>query len=155
MGHIPYGYVIVNGKAVIQEDDAKKVRELFKAYLSGLSLTDSAKKAGINRYHGSISKMLTDKRYVFDPYYPVIIEKEWYEKVQIEKRNRAEKLGRIKERTDEKPTFLKQRFAMPMPKALYDDPFRQAEYAYSLIESEVLSDGKQECNSYSGKKTSW
>lgn len=155
MGHAPYGYEIINGKAVIREDEAKRVQELFMAYLSGLSLADSAKKAGINRYHGSISKMLTDKRYVLDPYYPVIIEREWFEKVKNEKRCRAEKLGKIKERTNEEPTFLKQRFAMPTPKALFDDPFRQAEYAYSLIESEVLSDGKEERNSYSGKKARW
>ncbi|MDD3870379.1 MAG: recombinase, partial [Candidatus Cloacimonetes bacterium] len=28
---------------------------------------------------------------------------------------------------------------------LYEDPFQQAEYAYSLIKSEVISDGNQEC----------
>lgn len=142
MGHTPYGYEIKNGLAVIKEGEAEQVQELFRGYLSGLSLSDAAKKAGINRFHGSISKMLSDKRYAFDPYYPVIIEKEQYERVQIEKRNRLEKLGRNKEKIDEKPTFIKQRFSMPTPKVRYDDPFRQAEYAYSLIESEVISDGK-------------
>jgi len=28
---------------------------------------------------------------------------------------------------------------------LYDDPFQQAEYAYSLIKSEVILDDNQEC----------
>ena len=32
---------------------------------------------------------------------------------------------------------------MPTPDELYDDPFKQAEYAYSLIESEVIHDGDE------------
>ena len=48
MGHTPYGYRIENGKAVIDEAAATQVRELYKNYLSGLSLTNAAKKAGLD-----------------------------------------------------------------------------------------------------------
>ena len=49
MGHTPYGYRIEEGKAVIDEAAAAQVRELYKNYLSGLSLTNAAKEAGENK----------------------------------------------------------------------------------------------------------
>lgn len=51
MGHTPLGYRIENGIAVIDEEAADKVRQLYKNYLSGLSLTNAAKEAGINALH--------------------------------------------------------------------------------------------------------
>ena len=46
MGHTPFGYRIENGKAVMDEAAASQIRELYKNYLSGLSLTNAAKEAG-------------------------------------------------------------------------------------------------------------
>ena len=51
MGHTPLGYRIENGTAVIDEEAAAKVRQLYKNYLGGLSLTNAAKEAGINALH--------------------------------------------------------------------------------------------------------
>lgn len=48
MGHTPYGYRIENGKAVIDEAAATQVRELYKNYLSGLSLTNAASSISVN-----------------------------------------------------------------------------------------------------------
>ncbi|SKB00874.1 hypothetical protein SAMN05443428_1513 [Caloramator quimbayensis] len=42
MSHIPFGYTIQNGKAVVNEKEAVQVKELFETYLSGLSLTEAA-----------------------------------------------------------------------------------------------------------------
>jgi len=66
MPHVPYGYTIQDGKAVIDQLQAEQLKKLFKAYLSGLSLKDAAKKAGIVRYHATIANMLTNKRYLGD-----------------------------------------------------------------------------------------
>ena len=44
MGHTPLGYRIENGTAVIDEEAAAKVRQLYKNYLGGLSLTSAAKR---------------------------------------------------------------------------------------------------------------
>jgi hypothetical protein len=44
MSHIPFGYTIQNGRAVVNEEEAVKIKKLFEAYLSGLSLTEAAKK---------------------------------------------------------------------------------------------------------------
>ena len=98
MRHIPYGYRIENGRAVIDEVQAVMVREFFQNYLSGMALMPAAEKAGLKLYHGSAGRMLRNKKYLGDDYYPVIIDK---------------------------------------------DPFEQAAYAYSLIESEVDMGGTE------------
>jgi len=145
MSHIPFGYTIQNGRAVINEEEAVKIEKLFEAYLSGLSLTDAAQKAGIKRYHTSVARMLADKRYVEDKFYPPIISRDTFEEVQLERRRREEALGRIYDHKGNEEKYLNFRFYASMPDKLYDDPFQQAEYAYSLIRSEVISDGNQEC----------
>lgn len=38
MAHIPYGYKIVDGKAVVDEKQANKIRLFFEGYISGLAL---------------------------------------------------------------------------------------------------------------------
>lgn len=137
MGHIPYGYRIENGKAVLEEIEAAKVNELFSGYLSGLSLTDAAKKAGIECYHATVSKMLQRTLYLGDDFYPAIIEKDTFKKVGVEKQRRAEMLGRIQKPKDIPKGDCATKFKAKPLDQKYDNPFRQAEYAYSLIESKV------------------
>ncbi|MGC8718384.1 MAG: recombinase family protein [Thermodesulforhabdaceae bacterium] len=141
MGHTPYGYIIQNGKAIIDEMKAVQVRDLYQAYLSGLSLRDAAKKAGINCYHATIAKMLTNKKYLGDEYYPPLIDEHIFEQAQAERLRRAQMLGRIREPKMKEDVSQSLNFTVPTPKQLYDDPFKQAEYVYSLIESEVTIDG--------------
>jgi hypothetical protein len=149
MSHIPFGYTIQNGRAVVNEKEALKIKELFEVYLSGLSLTEAAQKAGIKRYHTSIARMLSDKRYVKDKFYPPIISRNIFEKAQLERRRRAETLGRIFEHKGNEKKCMNFRFHASMPDNLYEDPFQQAEYAYSLIKSEVILDDNEECYSNS------
>jgi hypothetical protein len=149
MSHIPFGYTIQNGRAVVNEKEALKIKELFEVYLSGLSLSKAAQKAGIKRYHTSIARMLSDKRYVKDKFYPPIISRNIFEKAQLERRRRAETLGRIFEHKGNEKKCMNFRFHASMPDNLYEDPFQQAEYAYSLIKSEVILDDNEECYSNS------
>ena len=142
MGHTPYGYIIENGQAVIDEKAVVQIKDLFKAYLSGLSLTDASKKAGINRYHATIARMLTDKRYLGDNFYPQIISEDILILAEAEKLRRAQMLGRIRDLEVRKPVLSTLRFTSPKPERLHDDPFKQAEYAYSFIESEVITGGE-------------
>lgn len=58
MGHTPFGYRIENGKAVIDEAAAAQVRDLYKNYLSGLSLTNAAKEAGLGLLHSGAKRMM-------------------------------------------------------------------------------------------------
>ena len=58
MGHTPYGYRIEEGHAVIDEEQAERVKALYRGYLSGLALMPAAKQAGIETWHGSAKRLL-------------------------------------------------------------------------------------------------
>ncbi len=109
----------------------------INSYLSGLSLKNAAIKAGIDCYHATVSRMLQNKQYLGDEFYPPIIDEEIFEKARLEKQKRAEKLGRIWEPKDVPKTDYPVKFKAKPLVQKYDDPYKQAEYAYSLIESEV------------------
>lgn len=143
MGHTPYGYMIENGIAVIDEEKATNVRKLYQGYLQGLSLSVAAKEAGIETYHGTAGKMLRNKRYLGDDYYPAIIDKETFEKAEEERARRAKKLGRIFESKIIEKINVPTVFTVGEVALKYINPFKQAEYAYSLIESEVDLSGSQ------------
>jgi len=143
MGHTPYGYKIENGKAVIDKESSMKVKMLFRSYLSGASLSAAAKDAGIKAFHAGIGNILKNNRYVGDTFYPAIIDYETYSAVQEERLKRAEKLGRIREKTKESETSIPTVFHFKEGSQQFDDPFKQAEYAYSLIEMEVHENGSQ------------
>lgn len=140
---IPYGYRIENGMAVVDEEQAAVVRELFNGYISGLALMNAAEKVGLKLYHGSAGRMLRNRKYLGDGYYPPIIDKETFEQAEAVRISRAKALGRVRE-LEAKPTgTAPTRFTMSPAKKVYDDPFMQAAYAYSLIESEVETNGSQ------------
>lgn len=138
MGHTPLGYRIENGIAVIDEEAAAQVRQLYKNYLGGLSLTNAAKKAGINVLHAGSKRIMQNKHYLGDDFYPVIIDKETFIAAGREIKLRSAKLGRndkFKESPAKKAPIL---FRFGDIKEYYDNPIKQAEYLYSLIESEVI-----------------
>ncbi len=137
MGHTPLGYIIKNGVAVINKTEADNVRLLYKYYLSGLSLTAAAKEAGIETYHGTAKRILENRRYLGDDFYPAIIDENTYYKAQDELLKRATKLGRIDKAPKFKPIAIPTIFTLDIIKEHFDDPIKQAEYLYSLIESEV------------------
>jgi len=143
MSHTPYGYRIINGKAVVDEQAAKQIKTLFQSYLSGDSLATAAKKADIKAFHAGISRMLQNKRYLGDEYYPAIIDPDIFAAAEAERIRRAEKLGRIREPKAKKEIAYPTSFRISEGKEHFDDPFQQAEYAYSMIEMEVKEYGGQ------------
>lgn len=143
MSHIPYGYRIEDGKAVIDEQAAEQVRMLFKLYLSGDSMHTAAGKAGIKSFHAGIGRMLTNARYLGDGFYPAIIDADTFAAAEAERARRAEKLGRIQKPKEAEKAIFPTSFRMREGMEKFDDPFEQAEYTYSLIETEVKTDGSQ------------
>src|SRR5699024_805455 len=103
MAHTPFGYKIENGKVVINKEELKQLQHLFQAYLSGLSLANAAKEAGIKRNHGGITRMLTDERYLGTEIFPALISSEIFEKATVERYKRAKKLGRLNKKQEETP----------------------------------------------------
>lgn len=137
MSHVPYGYRIENGKAVIDEEKAAQVRKLYEGYLSGLAYVPAAEAAGLTLYHTGAKKMMQNKRYLGDDYYPAIIDNETFVAAEAERVKRQAKLGRVFDDKPAKVSKIAKGFKMPKVQMKYDDPFKQAEYVYSLIESEV------------------
>ena len=133
MGHTPYGYKIENGAAFIDEEKANRIQAFFKEYLSGLSLSAAAKKAGINAYHGTAGNMLRNKKYLGDGFYPAIVDKETFKQAEIERQKRARKLGRVYESKEQEKPKLDLDFTIGSIDEDCEDPFVQAEYVYSLI----------------------
>lgn len=142
MAHTPYGYIIRNGKAVIDAAAAERVKELFEGFLAGLSLENAGKKAGIDRCHASLGKMLMNAQYIDDIFYPPIIGRWLFDQTQAERQHRAEMLGRVGGQKYLARGFHQLQFHVAEIIKVYDNPFMQAEYAYSLISSEEISDDK-------------
>ncbi len=136
-GHLPYGYRIENGETVVCEEEARQIKEVYSGYLSGLSYVEAAKKAGLSMTPSSVQRMLQNAHYLGDDFYPPIIDRQTYDAAEEERRRRSSVLGRNNmPRKDDWHRKIPVRFTMgPCEKEL-DDPYEQAAYVYSLIESE-------------------
>ncbi len=126
-----FGYKMENGNAIIQEQEAAIIRQIFSNYISGMSLKNSAIAAGKPMVHSTVKNILRQKCYIGDDFYPAIIDAEVFAKAQEELLHRAEKhfSGKLR-----KEPPIHQTFTMSTPSQNYEDPIQQAEYLYSLIE---------------------
>lgn len=138
MGHTPFGYRIENGVAVVDKTGSTQIKTLYSAYLSGLSLETAAKEAGIKAYHGTVKRMLENKHYLGDDFYPPIIDRKTFCAAQEERKRRAIKLGRDHQKKEHRSIRIPTVFTMKAGAQYDPNPQKQAEYLYSLIESEVL-----------------
>ena len=138
MGHTPYGYRIENGKAVIDEEKAAQVRMIFTEYLSGTALCPAARKAGLSMTHSSVKHLLTNSRYLGNDFYPAIIDKETFDRVQAERIKRAAALGRLDRKSTRKSPKIPTQFSIGAIMEHYDNPATQAEYVYGLLKGEVV-----------------
>lgn len=132
-----YGYMMINGKVVINEEQAEKVRRFFEFYISGQSLKVASENAGLNIFHCSAGKMLRNKHYLGDDRYPAIITEKVFDKAEEIRMTRANALGRIKEPKQAQKPKVPVQFYLKPATIKYSDSFEQAEYIYSLIESEM------------------
>ena len=138
MGHTPFGYRIENGVAAIDEDAAGKLRMLYASYLDGMSLKNAANKAGIETYHASAKRLLMTEHYLGDDFYPAIIDKETFDRVQAERIKRAAALGRLDRKSTRKSPKIPTQFSIGAIMEHYDNPATQAEYVYGLLKGEVV-----------------
>lgn len=131
-----FGYQIKNGKAYVDKEKAAKVKKLYDGYINGLALRTAALDAGIDTFHGSAGRMLNNEKYLGTDYYPAIIDEETFKTVQEIRENRAKQLGRVFETKEDLPIISPTKFHFKSKEVMFEDPFRQAEYAFSMIESE-------------------
>lgn len=136
-GHTPFGYCIENGAAVVNAEEAEQIRKVYAGYLSGQGYIEAGKNAGLSMMHASVKRLLQNRHYLGDEFYPAIIDRETFEAAEAERLKRLEIMGRV---TDQKPVTedrkIHSRFSIRTIQEDNEDPFAQAEYIYSLIESE-------------------
>lgn len=136
-GHTPFGYRIENGMVVVCKEEAAQIRKLYEGYLNGLSLVSAAAEAGLTLKHTSVKCIMQNLHLLGDDFYPAIIDQETYDAFEDERKRREKALGRDKRakrpiEARPAPTSFRMRDAL----SVNDDPYKQAEYIYSLIESE-------------------
>lgn len=137
MKHTPYGYDIVGGAAVINEEQAAVIRQTCENYLSGMSMTQAARAAGINMNHSGVKRLMLNPRYLGDDFYPAILTQEISQAVEAERQRRDALYNGTRYTKEEVKISIPASFTMRKFSQKYKDPVKQAEYAYSLIESEV------------------
>lgn len=138
MQHTPYGYEIVTGKLVVDEEKAAQIRKICENYLSGMSFIAAAADVGLTMSHCQVKRMIQNKRYLGDSYYPAILTEKTARRIEEERIRREKVLGRERKskKKVEQPKICTN-FSISRVQKKYEDPIRQAEYAYSLIQSEV------------------
>lgn len=132
--HIPFGYRIEEGKAVIDEEKAEQLQVLFQSCASGLSILESIRISKIQKNHSQAGKYLQDTRYLGTDYYPKIIEKYVFNQAQLVRNERNKKLRKGGWRKPEAENRPGKVFNLGEVPKRFTDPFEQASYAYSLIE---------------------
>lgn len=132
MTHTPYGYKIINAQAVVDEQIAEKVRQLYAEYLESGSMRAAAKTVGIEKTHSVIGRLLRNKVYLGTNYYPQIVDEEMFKKVQELLGSNAKSKNRIRE-FEAPPELELKDYKLDRVEEKYTDPYRQAEYAYSMI----------------------
>lgn len=137
MVHTPYGYRIVGGKAVIDEEQAANIRKMCEDYLAGKSLVRVAASVGLSMSHTQVKRLLQNPRYLGDEFYPAILSEDIAQKIEAERDRREKALGRDGRKKRVAPVgMIYTKFSAPKIIVKYKDPVRQAEYAYSMTQNE-------------------
>lgn len=94
----PYGYEMQNGVIAISAKEADTVKRIFREYLNGDNLKIIAERLtekqveflpgeyGWNK--NRIKRMIEDKRYIGDNFYPAIVDEDVFKRANAEKNNR-------------------------------------------------------------------
>jgi len=114
--HTPIGYKIFNGKDVVYEEHRRLVEQIFTDYDNGtsaLQIAKNLKDMGIKNAndkvswtHGSIGRILENYKYLGSEYYPQIIDKELFERVQKKREQVRMEGSRGKHRPNKKERLI-------------------------------------------------
>lgn len=75
-GGVMYGYRIIDGKAVVNEQEAEIIINIFNGYISGMSLRDAAINAGEPMVHSMVKRIIRNFCYIGDDFYPAIVSRQ-------------------------------------------------------------------------------
>ena len=134
-GHTPFGYRIQNGIAVVCKEEVRQIKRIYKGYLSGMSYMNAAEHVGLHLNHCCVKRLLQNRHYLGDEFYPAIIDREMFDAAEQERRRRSTLLGRDhRKKTFSDKIIIPKEFTMGKAQKRIAEPFAQAEYLYSLIE---------------------
>ena len=133
-GHTPLGYRIQNGIAVVCKEEVRQIKQIYKGYLSGMSYMNAAEHVGLHLNHCCVKRLLQNRHYLGDEFYPAIIDRKMFDAAERERRRRSTLLGRDhRKKTFSDKIIIPKEFTMGKAQKRIAEPFAQAEYLYSLI----------------------
>lgn len=101
----PYGYEMQNGLIVICLKEADTVKQIFSQYLNGENLKNIAERLTENQIEflpgeynwnkSRIKRMIEDKRYIGGDNYPTIIDKNTFQRANVEKNNQIRNINPV------------------------------------------------------------
>lgn len=130
---IPYGYEVKKGKICINEKHANEIRDMFNTYIKCNSYVETSKILGCKDKPIRIRHILLNPVYAGKEYWPAIIDKDTFNEVQNLRIQKAIKVGKVYEPSKLKEVKVTSTFTIGRISVKYDDPYQQAEYAYSQI----------------------
>ncbi|MDO4515004.1 MAG: hypothetical protein Q4B72_13355 [Lachnospiraceae bacterium] len=132
-----YGYAYKNRKTLkVVEEEAEKVRSLYRYYLEGDTMDIAAQKAGLFLCRESVSRILHRDYYIGKDRFPAIMEPELFYPVQ-EKLKETEDVFFYIRNCKNRPAPEILRFRIEPGDYEGDDIYQRAEHAYSQIREEL------------------
>lgn len=131
-----YGYRWMHDHYYAFNEEALKVKGLFKEYLRVKRQKEAANNVGLKRGRNQLHKMLTNKTYLGDELHPQIIDEDTFNRVQdLLKRRAIETSGRNKDKNlnPARQNLSKIKYKLEPEPYEIDDPFSKASYLYTQI----------------------
>ena len=88
---------------------------------------------GLEMKHSGVKKLMQNPRYLGGDFYPAILTAEIAQAVEAERLRRDALYKGTRYKKEAVTTVIPTRFAMKRTALKYQDPIKQAEYAYSQI----------------------
>ena len=114
--HTPMGYVVHDGKIVVDERQSDIVRQIFTDYDSGISTIQIArtliengiknKNDRVKWTHATVGRILENHNYLGTEYYPCVIEKELFQRVQEKREQKRKSLSHGNYRPEKEERIL-------------------------------------------------
>lgn len=131
---IPYGYEVKRGKICINKKESIEIRETFNTYIKCNSYVETCKILGSKNSPSRIRYILLKSIYIGNEKYPAIISRDTFDEVQNLILKKAIQVGKVYKPKPPKEIKVTSTFTIGTVPAKYDNPYQQAEFAYSQIE---------------------
>ena len=105
--NIPFGYTMKKGKIIAEPTESRAVKDIFKLYLNGKSMSEIARQMSINQisYNGitfdwnknMVKRVLENEKYLGKDGYPVLIDNETFNHANARKKSKATSVNEISE----------------------------------------------------------